>query len=259
MNEQVFCLQHRSHTKHLCPVINQFDVTVLICPLCAQRVRLRPNEDPNIAWDIHVNCDCDPSSYQNSTKRRFCPVLGCEEALEFSNAIRCKDCSLDHCLRHRFALDHKCSGPKKSGAGFPFIGVLRRSLERELAAVQSSNGSARWGLSLRDSALGLRSSAEARIKKLSAATKQALQKAKYGVMLGFGAGGGLMEQCLQCQARFSNVGDLIDHVEEVHEEDDGVHKGCAIVTIEGCPLCSKGFRDPVLLVEHVESHGNPTR
>lgn len=109
---------------------------------------------------------------------------------------------------------------------------------------------------MRDSALSFRSSAEAGMQKLSVATKQVLQKAKCGMTLGFGAGGELMEQCLQCQARFSSVNALIDHVERAHEHS--VLKSCAVVTIEVCPLCSKGFRDPVLLVEHVENHGNPT-
>ncbi|PKU72167.1 zinc finger AN1 and C2H2 domain-containing stress-associated protein 16 [Dendrobium catenatum] len=249
---QVFCLQHKSYTKHPCPLTNQIDVTVLICPLCAQRVHLHPNEDPNITWDIHVNCECDPSNYQNATKKKLCPVPGCKEPLAFSNTIRCKDCTLEHCLRHRFALDHECSGPKKSETGFSFISVLRRSLKRELTPIQSSNGSVKWCLNLRNSALNLRASAEAGMQKLSAATNHALQKAKEG----FGAGGQLVEHCLQCPARFSNVNALIDHVEKVHE--DAVQKACAVVTIDICPLCSKAFRDPVLLVEHVENHENAT-
>ncbi|XP_020587018.1 zinc finger AN1 and C2H2 domain-containing stress-associated protein 16-like [Phalaenopsis equestris] len=249
---QVFCLQHKSYTKHVCPVINQIDVTVLICPLCAQWVRLLPNEDPNMTWDIHVNCDCDPSNYQPTTKKKLCPVPGCNESLVFSNTIRCKDCTLEHCLRHKFALHHNCSGPKKPETRFPFIGVLRRSLQREFPPIKSSNGSLKWAFSLKNSARSLRDSAEAGMQKLSAATNQALKKAKCGMMLSFGAGGEVMEQCLQCQASFSDVNDLINHVEKLHE--NGVQGGCDLVTVDVCPLCDKTFRDPVLLVDHVENH-----
>lgn len=248
---QVFCLQHKSYTKHLCPLINQIDVTVLICPLCAQRVRLRSNEDPNITWDFHVNCECDPSNYQNTTKKRLCPVPTCKETLVFSNTIRCNDCALEHCLRHRFALNHQCGGPKKSVTDFPFIGVLRRSLKREFPPIQSSNGSTKCGINLRNSAQSLRASIEIGMQKLSVAANQVLEKAKYGMKQGFGGGEKLLEQCLQCQATFYNVNALIDHVEKVHQHD-------VMVTIDVCPLCNKAFRDPVLLVEHVENHGNST-
>ncbi|KAJ6837552.1 zinc finger AN1 and C2H2 domain-containing stress-associated protein 16-like [Iris pallida] len=121
--KKVFCLQHRSYTTHRCPNADQQDVTVLVCPLCAKGVRLVPNQDPNITWDVHVNTDCDPSNYQKATKKRRCPVPGCRELLTFSNTIRCRDCAQEHCLKHRFGPDHKCPGPKKPDTGgFPFLG-----------------------------------------------------------------------------------------------------------------------------------------
>ncbi|PKA57437.1 Zinc finger AN1 and C2H2 domain-containing stress-associated protein 16 [Apostasia shenzhenica] len=251
---QVFCLQHRSYLSHLCPNANQTDVTVLICPLCAQGVRLVPNEDPNITWDNHVNGDCDPSNYQKVTKKKRCPVLGCKETLVFSNTVRCKDCFQDHCLRHRFGPDHKCLGPKKLNTGFSLIGGLRNQ-KGELSSSQTSSGSSKWSLSLLNAASSLRASAEAGMQRLAIATNQALQKAKDGMPQG---SADLEEQCMQCKARFSSVNALIDHVEGVHERHVSHVQGKVIVDV--CPKCSKAFRDPVLLVEHVEKdHGGSSK
>ncbi|XP_058073683.1 zinc finger AN1 and C2H2 domain-containing stress-associated protein 16-like [Magnolia sinica] len=250
---QVFCLEHRSYTKHLCPNANQQDVTVLVCPLCAKGVRLISDQDPNITWELHVNTDCDPSNYQKATKKKRCPAPGCRETLTFSNTIRCRDCTLEHCLKHRFGPDHKCPGPKKPESGFPFMGLLRRSQKDDSRSVNSPAASPRWATNFLTAASSVRASAEAGMAKLSIATTQALQKAKDG-MAQSSSGGGLVEECVQCPARFSTVTALIEHVEKVHE--GGGRAGPKKVTIDVCPKCSRGFRDAVALVEHVErDHG----
>lgn len=253
---QVFCLQHKSYTKHYCPVANLIDVDVLICPLCAQGVRLHPNEDPNITWDVHVNCECDPSNYENAAQKKYCPFLGCKEILLFSNTIRCKDCTQEHCLRHKFAPDHKCSGPKKPDIGFPFIGILRRNLSSDLKHFQSPNISVKWRSNLRNSASSIRASAEASIQRISVATSQALQKAKDGMAMGRDGDGELVEKCLQCQARFSDVISLIDHVKKAHEHT--LHPDCD-APFDVFPERGETLRDSVLMVKHVEVHGDSTR
>ncbi|ONK75371.1 uncharacterized protein A4U43_C03F16130 [Asparagus officinalis] len=240
--KKVFCLQHRSYNTHKCPNADDNDVTVLICPLCATGVRLIPNQDPNITWDIHVNTDCDPSNFQRATKKKQCPVPGCKELLTFSNTIRCRDCTREHCLKHRFGLDHKCPGPKKPDSGFPFVGLLKRSQTVQPTSSSSSGGSSWWSSSLLN---GVMASAESGMQKLSIATNQALQKAKDGMAQGSGDG---PERCPQCPARFSSVTALIHHVEKSHHKGVQQHK----VTVDVCPKCSRAFRDPVLLVQHVE-------
>lgn len=257
---QVFCLQHRSYTSHKCLNANKKDVTVLICPLCAKGVRLNPNEDANITWDSHVNTDCDPSNYQKATKKKKCPVPGCREALTFSNTIRCKDCSNEHCLKHRFGPDHKCPGPRKLEPTFPFSNMLRRSqkVQPRTSSSSSSGSSSWWSSSLLNAASSLRSSAEAGMQKLSIATSEAVQMAKDGITPNSASSSGLVEQCVQCPAKFSTVGALIEHAEKSHGNNSQSSRGK--VTIDACPKCSKGFRDPVLLVEHVEKeHGGTSK
>lgn len=232
--EKVFCLQHRSYTTHSCPNANINDVTVLICPLCAKGVRLIPNQDPNITWDIHVNTDCDPSNYQKATKKKRCPVPLCKEVLTFSNTIRCRDCSQEHCLKHRFGPDHKCPGPKTVDSGFPFINNMLKRSQTTQSKASSSGGSSWWTSSLSS----VKASAESGIQKLSMATNQAVQNVKDS----------FMEQCPQCTAKFPSVAALIEHVEKSHSKGNR-HKR---VVVDVCPKCCKAFRDPVLLVEHVE-------
>ncbi|GMH18712.1 hypothetical protein Nepgr_020553 [Nepenthes gracilis] len=234
---RVFCLEHRSYTQHNCPRANGQDVTVVICPLCAQGVRLIPEQDPNISWEVHVNTDCDPSNYDKATKKRKCPASSCREALTFSNSIKCRDCGVDHCLKHRFGPDHKCPGPRKPETGFRFTSFLSSSSNRENKPRAQPTSSA-WAR-LVDAASMVRATAEAGMAKLSSGT---------------GA-----EVCPECTARFSSVTALVDHVEKVHERSEkqlGVKK----VLVDVCPKCSKGFRDPVSLVEHVErDHGDSSR
>lgn len=245
--KKVFCLQHRSYTTHLCPNANDKDVTVAICPLCAKGVRLVPNQDPNITWDVHVNTDCDPSNYQAATKKKRCPVPGCKELLTFSNKIRCRDCMQEHCLKHRFGSDHKCPGPKKPDSGFPFVGMLRRSQTTQPKSASSGGGSSWWSSNIANAASSVVASAESGLQKLSIATNQALQKAKDG-MGQSSSGDGATEHCPQCPARFPSVTALIEHVEKSHNKAVQQRR----VTVDVCPKCSRAFRDPVLLVEHVE-------
>ncbi|KAG8371939.1 hypothetical protein BUALT_Bualt12G0014900 [Buddleja alternifolia] len=235
---QVFCLDHRSYGRHQCAKANENDVTVVICPLCAKGVRLIPQEDPNITWESHVNIECDPSNYEKVTKKRKCPVPRCKEVLTFSNTIKCRDCNIDHCLKHRFGTDHNCPGPKKPEPTFPIMGFLNKSKTTppKQAPVTSSSKWAQGFLNL----LGI--NLEAQSTNTSTSTNTTSQSR---------SGKGRIEACPRCNLRFSSVGDLVDHVEKVHER-----KGVMKVTVDVCPKCSKGFRSPVALVEHVEKeHG----
>ncbi|CAM8880781.1 unnamed protein product [Rhodiola kirilowii] len=260
---QVFCLQHRSYNLHQCPNAGKNDVNVVICPLCAKGVRLDPDQDPNITWEYHVNTNCDPSNYERATKKKKCPVPGCRELLTFSNTIKCRDCTIDHCLKHRFGPDHKCLGPpKKLDSSFPFLSMFNNSSSRKeesktsrttssKTAAASSN---RWTTSFLNAASSFKASAEAGISKLSNDFSQAVQ-----VQGGSSNGGGASETCPQCRAKFSSVTALVEHVQKVHERN-GSRAGGKKVTIDACPKCSKGFVDPVSLVEHVEKeHGGTSK
>ncbi|KAG2683472.1 hypothetical protein I3843_10G031800 [Carya illinoinensis] len=258
---QVFCLEHRSYIKHSCPKADREDVTVVVCPLCAKGVRLIPDEDPNITWETHVNTECDPSNFEKVTKKKKCPVPGCREILTFSNTIKCRDCMVDHCLKHRFGPDHKCSGPKKPEAGFPFMSLLSRSRKEESKPNRApTSSSSKWTTSFLNAASTVRASAEAGMAKLSTELSQKLQIARDGIGQNSCSSGRVgQEECPQCSAKFSSVTSLVEHVEKVHEASSSRTR-VKKVTIDVCPKCSRGFRDPVSLVEHVErDHGGSSK
>ncbi|XP_076955031.1 zinc finger AN1 and C2H2 domain-containing stress-associated protein 13-like [Bidens hawaiensis] len=234
---KVFCLEHRSYITHKCPKANKNSRTVVICPLCAKGVHLIPNQDPNITWESHVNTDCDPSNYEKATKKKKCPVRGCREILTFSNTIKCRDCTIDHCLKHRLGLDHGCPGPKKPEPTSTFWGFssLTKQDSRTGAAHAPSSSSSSWTTSLLKAVSSLIISDDDKSGQNGGSSQHG------------GLGGGQVEECPICNMKFSKVSSLIDHVQMVHEK-----KGVMKVTVDVCPKCSKGFRDPVALVEHVE-------
>lgn len=250
-------MEHRSYIKHNCPKADKQDVTVVICPLCAKGVHLIPDEDPNITWEKHVNTKCDPSNYEKVTKKKKCPVPGCKDVLTFSNTIKCRDCLVDHCLKHRFGPDHKCPGPKKPEASFQFMNLLNRSRKEDPKTNRAAaSSSPKWATSFLSAASSVRASAEASMAKLSNEISQKWQIARDGVgqsssTSSSGSRNGQTEECPQCGAKFSSVTTLVEHVERVHEKG-GNRAGAKKVTIDVCPKCSRGFRDPVSLVEHVE-------
>ncbi|CAI0438286.1 unnamed protein product [Linum tenue] len=268
---QVFCLDHRSYLKHNCAKADKKDVTVVVCPLCAKGVRLIGDEDPNISWETHVNTECDPSNYDKVTKKRKCPVRGCREFLTFSNTIKCRDCTKDHCLKHRFGPDHTCPGPRKPDAGFQFMSLLSRSKKEEpprpnnRAPSTNTSPTTSWTSNFLSAASNARASAEAGVSKLSRELSQVWLTAKDGIGpsggSSSGAGAGMDEECPQCGAKFASVMSLVDHVENVHEKKKKNQQSRVLkLPVDVCPKCSKGFRDPVDLVDHVErDHGGTSK
>ncbi|XP_071717158.1 zinc finger AN1 and C2H2 domain-containing stress-associated protein 13-like [Rutidosis leptorrhynchoides] len=255
---KVFCLEHRGYKTHECPNAKKNDLTVVVCPLCAKGVHLIPEQDPNITWESHVNTDCDPSNYEKVTNKKKCPVRGCKETLTFSNTIKCRDCTIDHCLKHRFGPDHSCPGSKKPEPAFPFWRAPdtkkqdpppKRSTRVSVPSSSSSSSSSKWASSFLKAASSVKASASSGIAKISNDIGQAFQvKDGKGPSRVPGHGSkGQVEVCPMCNVKFSTVGDLIDHVQKVHET-----KTVMKATLDVCPKCSKGFSDPVSLVEHVE-------
>ncbi|GIL62998.1 hypothetical protein Vafri_17155 [Volvox africanus] len=106
---RIFCLEHRSYVAHSCPNACAKETTVIVCPICAKSVHLKPGQEPNEAFDVHQRTDCDPTNYDKVHKKPRCPVGGCKEKLTTINAYRCKHCSQRVCLRHRDPGDHKCA------------------------------------------------------------------------------------------------------------------------------------------------------
>ncbi|KAI8474242.1 MAG: hypothetical protein J3K34DRAFT_408603 [Monoraphidium minutum] len=92
--KKTYCLDHRSYAAHSCaaaPASRQ--LLVIVCPLCAEAVRLRQGEDPNAAFERHGAAGgCDPRNYGRATAKPRCPARGCKERLTAINTYSCKVC-----------------------------------------------------------------------------------------------------------------------------------------------------------------------
>ncbi|KAL0428525.1 UNVERIFIED_CONTAM: Zinc finger AN1 and C2H2 domain-containing stress-associated protein 13 [Sesamum latifolium] len=261
---QIYCLEHRSYSRHQCMKANESDVTVVICPLCAKGVRLIPEEDPNITWESHVDVECDPSNYDKVTNKRTCPVPGCRGTLTFSNTIKCRDCSVDHCLKHRFGPDHNCPGPKKPEAAFQFMGFLNRSRKEELNQAPGASSSS-WATTFFNAASSVRATAEAGISRLTPSSVRATAEAGMArltpssVRATAEAGMARLASSSVRATAEAGIARLSVEFNQALGRDGAVqnsssvsHTGNATGQIEVCPQCNLRFSTVGALVDHVE-------
>lgn len=115
-----YCLDHRSYGAHSCAVAPATkQLLVIVCPICAASVHLKPGEDPNEGFERHGRAGgCDPRNYQRVHQRPRCPAKGCKEKLTSINTYSCKSCRQQVCMKHRHTDDHQCIG-RPTGAAAP--------------------------------------------------------------------------------------------------------------------------------------------
>lgn len=109
-----FCTDHISYVKHSCPSSSQKNVQIPVCPLCNVPVPSPRGQTPDIAVGIHIDNDCN-SDYGKNRRKVFankCSTKGCK--IKEIVSIKCNDCNLNFCLKHRHPVDHKCLGKEES-------------------------------------------------------------------------------------------------------------------------------------------------
>ena len=61
-SHSIHCLEHRSYSSHACPNTHSKDSQVIICPICADAIKLDPFVDANVTWLQHSKSGkCDSS------------------------------------------------------------------------------------------------------------------------------------------------------------------------------------------------------
>jgi predicted nucleic acid binding AN1-type Zn finger protein len=277
--QKIYCQEHRSAAAHKCPN-GEFDIQVIICPVCAMAVRLLPTEDPNVSFERHQRTGCNPENYDKVHKKKKCSVKLCKEKLVSTNSITCKDCGAVTCLRHRLAEDHKCPGPPaappsgiRAAFGNLFTGF--NSTTSSLNGTTTTTATTRTAAPLPATASRM-TSAKSKVsfvaKKASTSLQTQLQDYKssqknknnptsnMATSTTTTATTPAAEQCPQCGERFSTVQALIDHASSAHL--NGWSSGNTLPVRpsststggnERCPHCAATFDDPVALVHHVES------
>lgn len=198
-----------------------------------------------------------------------CPVRGCKETLFLTNKVLCNDCKQEVCLKHRYGLDHNCEAFRKAGSnnrslssfGNLFLksfkertsslGTQPSTSARRPATTGSSSSGQSGGFSgafkgLQTAASSVQASMEAGMQKLALMTTTTSAPSERSST----GHASQSEECPQCQAQFSNLTLLIQHVERVHENASTQEM------LDICPKCGKKFHDPISLVNHVErDHG----
>ncbi|EFJ44181.1 hypothetical protein VOLCADRAFT_45245, partial [Volvox carteri f. nagariensis] len=234
---RTFCLEHRSYVAHSCPNAGAKETTVIVCPICAKGMRLKPGQDPSEAFDVHQRTDCDPANYDRVHKKPRCPVSGCKEKLTTINAYRCKHCSQRVCLRHRDPGDHKCIEAQGGLGILSACTSMKRSRDclSSAAAPSSTTTSA---------TTTTKTTTTSRNRNLN---DNGINSSNANPLIP----PHLPELCPQCGASFATVERLIQHVEDFHPTAAAVPERSAAAAYR-CYFCSRTFHDPVLLVQHSE-------
>ena len=74
---KLLCLSHRLYEAHEC--VRSGASETVVCPLCAQAVRLVRGEDPNVTHARHVSSgQCVADNYKRVHKKPRCACKGCK-------------------------------------------------------------------------------------------------------------------------------------------------------------------------------------
>ncbi|KXS17874.1 hypothetical protein M427DRAFT_54122 [Gonapodya prolifera JEL478] len=118
-----FCQDHWKVDAHDCkskPPDYLVDARTTVCPLCDKVVSVARGDDPNEMVDLHIRLGCPPTLPSSSSSSSLlaptpsgstlgtssCPVPRCN--YKGPVVVRCENCGVVHCVRHRNPRDHSC-------------------------------------------------------------------------------------------------------------------------------------------------------
>ncbi|EDV33231.1 uncharacterized protein Dana_GF21585 [Drosophila ananassae] len=107
--DKVFCASHYNYERHSCPGAHRKNVQVPICPLCREPVPTPPGVQPDVTVGQHIDQQCKSESKKIYTNR--CHAKGCKR--KELVPVKCSQCHLNFCLRHRHTSDHDCQPASK--------------------------------------------------------------------------------------------------------------------------------------------------
>lgn len=138
-----FCTNHSKATNdgkegHLCKFLPQ-DKIATVCPICKEILTVKPDENPDIVTNEHINSGCKKPTVQKVFTNQ-CTFKNCSK--KELVPIKCSICGKSFCIKHRLEQDHACKGPPKSGLEKFFSGGSSTS---SLASKTPSGRSKRKG------------------------------------------------------------------------------------------------------------------
>ncbi|KAH8412596.1 hypothetical protein KR009_003554 [Drosophila setifemur] len=107
--DKAFCASHYNYERHNCPGAHRKNVQVPICPLCREPVPTPPGVEPDVTVGQHIDQQCRSESRKIYTNR--CHAKGCKRKELIP--VKCSQCEVNFCLRHRHTSDHDCQPPVK--------------------------------------------------------------------------------------------------------------------------------------------------
>lgn len=112
----IYCKDHFQYSQHGCSAGVGKDVQVPVCPLCNRPVPSRRGDLPDVAVGNHIDRECqsDPAQAKRKAYVNRCSVKGCKQREVIP--VRCAHCNLNHCLKHRYPDDHRCTGHSSAAA-----------------------------------------------------------------------------------------------------------------------------------------------
>jgi len=278
----VFCAEHRTQEQHACPAAAGAQGGVVVCPLCAKAIHVKPLQSADAAFELHSSStECDPSNYQRVHQKQRCPVdqggVRCKEKLTEINTYRCKNCGTRVCLKHRMPDDHQCQqrqATARSAAAdhakqHSMIGKFHNMLQPKPAVPTASASKAMPGSSTSTPRAIKARGAQQPVDPSNTVKGTAARR-----MQAPPSSVSTPEMCPQCSARFSTVEQLIVHVDAYHTNQLQQGPGQAGTLVTGlngrgvrvdevfrCPHgCRYTANDAAQLVAHVERyHPAPTR
>jgi len=105
---KVFCKEHFQYQDHECPLAQNKDHQVAVCPICQKSFAGSDDVQVNVLWERHIQSEC-----KGRQQKEKCPVAGCKEKLTELSSIICTNCNTKVCLKHRFEDLHPCATFKK--------------------------------------------------------------------------------------------------------------------------------------------------
>ena len=236
---KLLCLNHKGYYAHGCDGDASKDITSIECPICKKSVKFTRDKNADDVWSIHYMSDCSQTATSEKPTEK-CGLSGCGTVLGTSNWYNCPKCRLKVCLSHRLPEDHAC----KSLTGGSQSGRSQTDNSKQIDASKPkyrNNKPETWASSKKkevDPSNTLRGSAERRIQNLQKSeenrsrnggvpnhvtnSSSTLAQHRERDRTDYSQGNysqsdqGLMEICPQCNARFGDTMQLIDHVETFH-------------------------------------------
>merc|ERR1712198_22797 len=104
--KNIFCAEHYKYESHQCTDAKKRNKLVPTCCHCQALVPLKGLSEEE-AMRLHISNGCTPYKKTKIYKNR-CAQRECKQ--KELTPMRCDECNLDFCIKHRHSQDHNCKG-----------------------------------------------------------------------------------------------------------------------------------------------------